>query len=58
LELVNDENALNDALRNRCSTVGEYHAAPDPAAMWKVRFAKNVPVLANRTNVFWYDCPR
>ena len=58
LELVNDENALNDALRKRCSTVGEYHAAPDPAAMWKVRFAKNVPVLANRTNVFWYDCPR
>lgn len=42
----------------RCKILGEYRAAPDPAAMWKARFAKDSPILAYRTNVIWYDCPR
>jgi hypothetical protein len=55
---VEEQSALNDALRLRCSTQGEYHAAPDPAAMWKARFVKGAPMFTYRTNVIWYDCPR
>ncbi len=51
------ENALNDKLRARCSTLGQYRAAPDPAAVFKQRFSKIAPVLAYRTEVVWYDCP-
>ncbi len=58
LAQVEEENALNDALRLRCRVLGEYHSAPDPAALWKARFVKDAPVLAYRTNVIWYDCPR
>jgi Dolichyl-phosphate-mannose-protein mannosyltransferase len=56
MEQVADENALNDALRLRCTVLGEYHAAPDPAAFWKARYVQNAPILAFRTNVIWYDC--
>ena len=49
-------NALKDALGRRCSTLGEYRAAPDPAFAWKRRFTKDVPVLAYRTDVTWFDC--
>jgi len=58
LEQVMEQKALDDALRLRCKVQGEYHAAPDPAAQWKARFAKDTPILAYRTNVIWYDCPR
>jgi hypothetical protein len=58
LEQVEEQNALNAALRLRCGVLGEYHAAPDPAVLWKARFVKDVPVFAYRTNVIWYDCPR
>jgi hypothetical protein len=58
LEQVGEQNALNDALRSRCRTVGDYHSAPDPAALWKARFVKDAPVFAYRTSVIWYDCPR
>lgn len=51
------QSALNDQLRSRCTRLGEYHAAPDPAALWKLRFANNVPVLRFRTEVIWYQCP-
>ncbi len=51
------ENTLNDKLRARCSTLGQYRAAPDPAAALKRRFSKAAPVLAYRTEVVWYDCP-
>jgi hypothetical protein len=54
---VQDLTAFNDALRARCQTLGTYRAAPDPAAAFKQRFTKDVPVLAYRTQVFWYDCP-
>ena len=49
-------NALKGALGRRCSTLGEYRAAPDPAFAWKRRFTKDVPVLAYRTDVTWFDC--
>lgn len=49
-------NELKDALGRRCSTLGEYRAAPDPAFAWKRRFTKDVPVLAYRTDVTWFDC--
>ena len=58
LEQVEEQNALDNALHMRCKVLGDYHAAPDPAAMWKARFAKDTPILAYRTNVIWYDCPR
>jgi hypothetical protein len=58
LEQVDEQNALNDALHLRCKVLGDYRAAPDPAALWKARFAKDTPILAYRTNVIWYDCPR
>jgi len=57
-EQVAEQSALNDALRLRCSTLGEYHASPDPAAEWKARFVKDAPILAYRTSVIWYDCSR
>jgi hypothetical protein len=56
LEDVESMNALKDALGRRCSTLGEYRAAPDPAFAWKQRFAKDVPALAYRTDVTWFDC--
>jgi hypothetical protein len=37
--------------------LGEYRAAPDPAALWKARFTKDTPIFAYRANVIWYDCP-
>jgi hypothetical protein len=49
-------NELKDALGRRCSTLGEYRAAPDPAFAWKRRFTKDVPLLAYRTDVTWFDC--
>ena len=58
LEEVEDQKNLNDELRLRCKVQGEYHAAPDPAAMWKAQFVKDTPIFAYRTNVIWYDCPR
>jgi hypothetical protein len=58
LEQVDEQNALNDALHLRCKVLSDYRAAPDPAALWKARFAKDTPILAYRTNVIWYDCPR
>ena len=57
-EQVEEQRALNDALRLRCTTLGEYHGAPDPAAEWKARFVKDAPILAYRTSVIWYDCRR
>lgn len=48
--------ALKDALDRRCSTLGEYRAAPDPALAWKRRFTKDVPILAYSTDVIWFDC--
>ena len=54
---VEEQSALNDALRLRCSTLGEYHAAPDPAAQWKAKFVKSAPLFAYRTSVIWFDCP-
>ncbi len=57
MEQVEEQSALNDALRLRCSKLGEYNAAPDPAAMWKARFVKGAPMLAYRANVIWYNCP-
>ncbi len=55
---VEEQSVLGDALRERCSTMGEFHAAPDPAALWKARFIKGAPMFAYRTNVIWYDCSR
>ena len=56
LEDVEAMNALKDALGRRCSTLGEYRAAPDPARAWKQRFTKDVPVMPYRTDVTWFDC--
>ncbi len=55
-EEVEAMNALRSALGRRCSTLGEYRAAPDPALAWKQRFTTDVPVLAYRTDVTWFDC--
>jgi len=57
-EQVQWTNALNERLRQRCATLGEYQAAPDPAAALKKEFAKGAAVLAYRTDVTWYDCSR
>jgi hypothetical protein len=57
LDEVDEQTALNDSLQLRCSTLGEYHAVPDPAAIWKARFVKGAPMLAYRANVVWYNCP-
>ena len=56
LEDVEAMNILRDSLGRRCSTIGEYRAAPDPALAWKRRFTKDVPVLPYRTDVTWFDC--
>ncbi len=56
LEQVEEQRGLNNALRPRCLRLGEYHAAPDPAASWKAEFTKDVPILRYRTSVVWYDC--
>ena len=58
MDEVLEESALNDTLRLRCTTLGEYYATPDPAAEWKARFVKGAPILGYRTSVIWYDCPR
>jgi hypothetical protein len=58
MEQVEEQTALNNALRLRCRDLGEYHAAPDPAASWKAHFVKDAPIFAYRTNVIWYDCTR
>lgn len=58
IEQVIEQNALNEALRQRCTVLGDYRATPDPAALWKARFAKDTPIFAYRANVIWYDCPR
>ncbi len=55
-EDVEAMNALKNALGGHCSALGEYRAAPDPALAWKRRFTTNVPVLAYRTDVTWFDC--
>jgi hypothetical protein len=55
---VEEQTALNDALHQRCRTLGEYYAAPDPAAVWKRRFVKDAAVLDYRVEVIWYDCGR
>jgi hypothetical protein len=55
---VEAENALDDFLRPRCTILGQYRAAPDPAAAWKARFVRDSAVLAYRTRVVWYDCGR
>ncbi len=51
------QNALNERLRMRCNVLGEYRAAPDPAAALKARFSRYAPVLAYRTDVTWFNCP-
>lgn len=56
IEHVQWTNRLNDRLRQRCTTLGQYRAAPDPAAALKQQFARNTPVLAYRVDVTWYDC--
>jgi hypothetical protein len=49
--------ALKDALSRRCSALGKYRATPDPAFVWKRRFSNgDVPLLAYRTDVTWFDC--
>jgi len=48
--------ALNGELRAHCIGLGQYRAAPDPAAAMKIQFTKAAPVLAYRTDVTWYDC--
>jgi hypothetical protein len=58
--LVEDVDAmetLNAEIAQRCSTLGEFRAAPDPAIAWKRRFTKHVDLLSYRTQVTWYDCP-
>ena len=55
-EDVESMNVLHEALDRRCKREGEYRAAPDPALVWKQRFAPNVPLLAYRTEVEWYHC--
>jgi hypothetical protein len=49
---------LDKQLSQRCAVLGDYHAAPDPAAALKSQFARNAPVLAYRVNVTWYDCQK
>ena len=49
-------NTLSDGLRQRCRTLSEYRAAPDPSATLKRKFMKDVSVLAYRVDVTWYDC--
>ncbi len=56
LEEVESTNLLIDRLRQHCNSLGEYKAAPDPAAVWKQQFTRDVPVLAYRTDVIWFDC--
>ncbi len=58
LDEVEEQNALNGTLHLRCRVLGQYRAAPDPAAFWKARFVNDAPILPYRTNVIWYDCPR
>ena len=49
--------ALDSQLRSRCAVLGEYRAAPDPAATLKRRFATDAAALTYRTDVVWFDCP-
>jgi hypothetical protein len=55
-EEVEAMNALRSSLGRRCSILGEYRAAPDPALAWKQRFTTDVPVLTYRTDVTWFHC--
>jgi len=54
---VQAQATLDATLRARCRIIGEYRAAPDPAAEWKQRYFRRVPVLAYRSDVVWLDCP-
>ena len=56
MEDVTAMHALDASLNARCSRLGEFRAAPDPAIWLKRRFTRNVPLLAYRTDVIWYDC--
>jgi hypothetical protein len=58
LKQVGEQNALNDTLRLHCKVLGEYSTTPDPAALWKARFSKDIPILAYRVDVIWFNCPR
>ncbi len=49
-------NSLNDRLRQRCRTLSDYRAAPDPSVAFKKKFTNNVAVLTYRVDVSWYDC--
>jgi hypothetical protein len=51
--------AVNEQLQQQCMTLGEYKAAPDPAAALKRKLATHalVRVLDYRTDVTWYACP-
>jgi hypothetical protein len=53
---VDAMNTLRDALSLRCTMLGEYRAAPDPALAWKRQFTKGVPLLNYRADVNWFDC--
>jgi hypothetical protein len=55
-EDVQLENAIDRDLHARCRMLGEYRAAPDPAAAWKQRMVKGAAVLPYRVDVIWYDC--
>jgi hypothetical protein len=54
---VNAMDVLNREVADRCQTTGDFHAALDPALAWKKRFTRNVPLLAYRSHVIWYECP-
>jgi hypothetical protein len=49
-------NEFDDRLRARCRLLGEYRAAPDPAAALKSRYVEDTAVMVFRTDVLWYDC--
>ena len=56
LEDVEAMSTLNEDLGRRCGKLGVYRAATDPALAWKQRFTRDVPALAYRTDVTWFDC--
>jgi hypothetical protein len=49
--------ALDARLSQRCRVLGKYRDALDPSYLLKRDYTTNVPTLAYRVNVIWFDCP-
>jgi len=58
MESIQWTQAVEQRLQQRCQTLGQYRAAPDPAVGFKAKYVAGVPVLPYRIVVTWFECGR